>query len=74
MSDGHSAAGGINIFNHHRMNVQTTNMRYGGPTTTPFTVEGFRGGLRTFASRSNTDERRFGQFCCRSASSFFKMS
>jgi hypothetical protein len=58
-------AEGFNLFNHHNMYVQTTNLLYGAPTTTPFVVEGLRGGLNTFASGGNNDERRFGQFSLR---------
>jgi hypothetical protein len=58
-------AEGFNIFNHHNMYVQTTNTYYSGPTTTPFVVEGLKGGLNTFASGGNNDERRFGQFSLR---------
>jgi hypothetical protein len=58
-------AEGFNVFNHHNMYVQTTNLYYAGPTSTPMVVEGFRGGLNTFAAGGNNDERRFGQFSLR---------
>ena len=59
-------AEGFNIFNHHNMYVFTPALQYGGgPTTTPITVTGLKGGLNTFASGGNNDERRFGQFSLR---------
>ncbi len=58
-------AEGFNIFNHHNMYPQTTSLFYGGPTTTPFVVQGYKGGLNTFASGGNNDERRFAQFSLR---------
>jgi hypothetical protein len=58
-------AEGFNIFNHHNMYTQTTFLFYGGPTTTPFVVPGYKGGLNTFAIGGNNDERRFGQFSLR---------
>ncbi len=58
-------AEGFNIFNHHNMYTQTTNLYYAAPTTTPLVVEGLKGGLNTFASGGNNDERRFGQFSLR---------
>jgi Carboxypeptidase regulatory-like domain/TonB dependent receptor len=58
-------AEGFNIFNHHNMYTQTTSLLYSGPTTTPFFVEGFKGGLNNFATGGNNDERRFGQFSLR---------
>ena len=58
-------AEGFNIFNHHNMYTQTTSLFYFGPTTTPFVVTGLKGGLGTFASGGNNDERRFGQFSLR---------
>jgi hypothetical protein len=45
--------------------TQTTSLFYGGPTTTPFVVQGYKGGLNTFASGGNNDERRLGQFSLR---------
>jgi len=58
-------AEGFNILNHHNMYTQTTFLFYGAPTTTPFVVEGLKGGLGSFASGGNNDERRFGQFSLR---------
>ena len=58
-------AEGFNILNHHNMYTQTTSLFYGGPTTTPFVVQGFKGGLNNFATGGNNDERRFGQFALR---------
>jgi len=58
-------AEGFNIFNHHNMYTQTTSLFYGAPTTTPFVVTGFKGGLNAFAVGGNNDERRFGQFSLR---------
>jgi hypothetical protein len=58
-------AEGFNILNHHNMYTQTTSLFYGGPTTTPFVVQGLKGGLNTFATGGNNDERRFGQFALR---------
>lgn len=55
-------AEGFNILNHHNMYTQTTDLFYGGPTATPFVVQGYKGGLNTFATGGNNDERRFGQF------------
>jgi hypothetical protein len=63
-------AEGFNIFNHHNMYVFTPGLEYGGggigaPITTPITITGLKGGLNTFASGGNNDERRFGQFSLR---------
>jgi hypothetical protein len=59
-------AEGFNIFNHHNMYVFSPDLEYGGgPTTTPITVTGLKGGLNSFASGGNNDERRFGQFSLR---------
>ena len=58
-------AEGFNIFNHHNMYTQTTSLFYFGSTSTPFVVQGLKGGLGTFASGGNNDERRFGQFSLR---------
>jgi hypothetical protein len=63
-------AEGFNIFNHHNMYVFTPGLEYGGgtiatPITAPITVTGLKGGLNTFASGGNNDERRFGQFSLR---------
>lgn len=58
-------AEGFNIFNHHNIYTQTTQLVYGAPTATPFVVEGFKGGLNNFATGGNNDERRFGQFSLR---------
>jgi len=58
-------AEGFNIFNHHNMYTNTTTLFYSGPTTTQFQVPGMRGGLGSFASGGNNDERRFGQFSLR---------
>jgi len=58
-------AEGFNLFNLHNMYTQTTSLFYGGPTSTPFVVQGYKGGLNTFASGGNNDERRFGQFSLR---------
>jgi len=58
-------AEGFNIFNHHNMYTQTTFLFYPAYTTTPTEVTGFKGGLNSFASGLNNDERRFGQFSLR---------
>jgi len=58
-------AEGFNVLNHHNMYVQTTTLYYAGATTTPLTVDGYRGGLNSFATGGNNDERRFGQFSLR---------
>ncbi|MGB9199543.1 MAG: TonB-dependent receptor, partial [Terriglobales bacterium] len=58
-------AEGFNIFNHHNMYTFTPNLYYAGPTSTPLQVIGLKGGLNTFASGGNNDERRFGQFSLR---------
>jgi hypothetical protein len=58
-------AEGFNIFNHHNMYVLTPNLLYDGATTTPLEVVGLKGGLNTFATGGNHDERRFGQFALR---------
>jgi Carboxypeptidase regulatory-like domain len=58
-------AEGFNIFNHHNMYTQTTNTYYSTPTTTPFIIQGYKGGLNTYATGGNNDERRFGQFSLR---------
>ena len=58
-------AEGFNIFNHHNMYVNTTNLYYAGPTATPIEVVGLKGGLNTISLSGNHDERRFGQFALR---------
>lgn len=58
-------AEGFNIFNHHNMYTLTEFLFYGAPTTTPLVVTGLKGGLNSFASGGNNDERRFGQFSLR---------
>jgi hypothetical protein len=61
-------AEGFNIFNHHNMYVNTSNLAYSsqGPGATMATgstfVTGQKGGLGSTALGGNHDERRFGQF------------
>ena len=61
-------AEGFNIFNHHNMYVNTSNLDYSsqGPGATLATgstfVTGQKGGLGSTALGGNHDERRFGQF------------
>ena len=54
-------AEGFDTLNHHNMYTFTPNLYYAGPTSTPLQVIGLKGGLNTFASGGNNDERRFGQ-------------
>lgn len=54
-------AEGFNLFNHHNMYTQTATLAY-FQATTPLVVQGYKGGLNTYASGGNNDERRFGQF------------
>ena len=49
------------------MYVNTFLIGYTGPTTTPWSVQGLKGGLNSLAEGGNNDERRFGQFSLRSA-------
>jgi len=64
-------AEGFNIFNHHNLYVNTTNLEYGcetGPScsaTGGAYVTGEYGGLGSVAISGNHDERRFGQFALR---------
>jgi len=53
---------GFDAFNHHNYYVNTTDLYYDGPTTTPLEVTELKGGLGTLATGGNHDERRFGQF------------
>ncbi|HTR24839.1 MAG TPA: TonB-dependent receptor [Terriglobales bacterium] len=53
-------AEGFNIFNHHNFYVFTPGLVQGG-----ITVDEFKGGLNSFATGGNHDERRFGQFSLR---------
>jgi hypothetical protein len=55
-------AEGFDVFNHHNLYVNTTDLDYNGPTTTPLTVTELKGGLGSLATGGNHDERRFGQF------------
>jgi hypothetical protein len=65
-------AEGFNIFNHHNLYVNTSNLAYGlgtvsqGPGATMGTGSTFvtaqKGGLGSLALGGNHDERRFGQF------------
>jgi hypothetical protein len=56
-------AEGFNVFNHHNYYVQTTNLYYAGQPSLEVTE--LKGGLNTFATGGNNDERRFGQFSLR---------
>jgi len=58
-------AEGFDVFNHHNMYVNTTDLYYDGPTTTPLEVTELKGGLGGLATGGNNDERRFGQFSLR---------
>jgi len=58
-------AEGFDVFNHHNFYVNTTDLYYDGPTTTPLTVTELKGGLGNLATGGNHDERRFGQFSLR---------
>lgn len=59
-------AEGFDVFNHHNMYVLTPAALYGGgPTSTPLEIIGLKGGLNSFATGGNHDERRFGQFSLR---------
>jgi hypothetical protein len=55
-------AEGFDVFNHHNFYVNTTNLAYFSPTTTPLVVNELKGGLGSLATGGNHDERRFGQF------------
>jgi len=55
-------AEGFDAFNHHNYYVNSTNLYYAVPTTTPLTVTELKGGLGALATGGNHDERRFGQF------------
>jgi Carboxypeptidase regulatory-like domain/TonB dependent receptor len=59
------AADGIDVLNHHNYYANTSNLAYGGVTTTPLFVQELKGGLGTTATGGNHDERRFGQFSLR---------
>jgi len=64
-------AEGFNIFNHHNMYVFTPNLYFcgyacgDGTAPPPLVVDELKGGLNTFATGGNHDERRFGQFSLR---------
>jgi hypothetical protein len=61
-------AEGFDIFNHHNMYVNETNLVSGGTPGTigpPLQIIGLKGGLNTIAFGNNHDERRFGQFSLR---------
>jgi len=58
-------AEGFDVFNHHNYYVNTTDLYYDGPTTTPLQVVLLKGGLGNLATGGNHDERRFGQFSLR---------
>jgi hypothetical protein len=59
-------AEGFDLFNHHNYYVYTPGLAYSGsllsPVTTPMAVTEMKGGLGSFATNGNHDERRFGQF------------
>ena len=58
-------AEGFDVFNHHNMYVNTSNLYYFGATTAPLEVTELKGGLGSIALGGNHDERRFGQFSLR---------
>ena len=69
-------AEGFDIFNHHNLYVNTSNLAYGlsaGPSQGPGavmasggnSVTALKGGLGSIATGGNHDERRFGQFALR---------
>jgi hypothetical protein len=62
-------AEGFNVFNHHNLYVNTSNLDYSAPaagsTYTPLLVTAEKGGLGSIAIGGNHDERRFGQFSLR---------
>jgi len=64
-------AEGFDLFNHHNLYVNTSDLDYGsqGPTATMGTgstfVTALKGGLGSLALGGNHDERRFGQFSLR---------
>jgi hypothetical protein len=58
-------AEGFDALNHHNYYVNTTNLYYDGPTTTPLQVTELKGGLGSAARGGNHDERRFLQFALR---------
>jgi hypothetical protein len=58
-------AEGFNIFNHHNLYVNTSNLYYAGGPFTPLQVTALKGGLGSIALGGNHDERRFGQFSLR---------
>ena len=63
-------AEGFNIFNHHNMYVFTPNAYFcdlacSGQPLAPLTIDEWKGGLNSFATGGNHDERRFGQFSLR---------
>ncbi len=53
-------AEGFDVFNHHNYYVFTPGLAY--PSATPLQVTELKGGLGTYATGGNHDERRFGQF------------
>jgi hypothetical protein len=55
-------AEGFDVVNHHNYYVNSTNLYYASPTTTPLQVTELKGGLGSLATGGNHDERRFGQF------------
>ena len=58
-------AEGFNVFNHHNLYVNTSNLDYSGGPFTPLQVTAEKGGLGNIALGGNHDERRFGQFALR---------
>lgn len=62
-------AEGFNVFNHHNLYVNTSNLDYSAPaagsTYKPLVVTAEKGGLGSIATGGNHDERRFGQFALR---------
>jgi outer membrane receptor protein involved in Fe transport len=58
-------AEGFNIFNHHNMYANDTDLDESGPGGAPLQIIGLKGGLNTIALGGNHDERRFGQFSLR---------
>jgi hypothetical protein len=55
----------FDVLNHHNYYVNSTNLYYDGPTTTPLQVTELKGGLGSSARGGNHDERRFVQFALR---------
>jgi len=58
-------AEGFDVFNHHNLYVNTSNLYYAGAPFTPLDVTALKGGLGSIALGGNHDERRFGQFSLR---------